>query len=76
MTVLNVSQSDPTWGLIERFLLARIEALKEEAVNLNADPADRERAAVRISEIRVLLNAPKEALAIGLGSAQPQGGSY
>lgn len=76
MSVLNVSVNDPTWQQVESFLKARIESLKEEAVNLNSDPADRERAAVRISEIRVLLNAPREALALGQGAAQQTGGSY
>lgn len=76
MRMLRVSPFDPAWQLVEEYLLDRIEVLKEEAIALGVGAAEREHAAHRIAEIRLLLSAPKEAAALGVGSSNPPGEIY
>ena len=74
--LLVVSPHDPTWQRVEAFVMRRIDELKEEAVNLGLDQRQRDSAAARVAELRVLLRAPAEAAALVAGSAQNSGETY
>lgn len=74
--ILSIDQSSRTWQLVADFVNKRIAVLQESCCALEATPTQREQDAARIHELRTLLQAPKDAVALGRGQTNKPGATY
>jgi hypothetical protein len=76
VTALAVDTLDPTWRLVVAYAEERIRLLSEQAVNLEASDKDRDRAAARVAELRLLQRAPERARQEGEAKTRTHGATY
>lgn len=76
MSELDVDANDPTWRAVCAHVRRRIDELAASAVVLEASDRDRDRAAARVAELRMLLIAPERAKSVALSTRANQGATY
>jgi hypothetical protein len=73
---LVIDQSARTWQLVSAYANERIATLQDACCALGATHSEREQAAARIAELRAMLQAPKDSVAIGQAQMNKPGVTY
>ena len=71
---MDIDANSREWQTVTEFVKARTEELRDRCCALNATAQDRQDAAARIDELRMLLTAPSEARILSDGETEAQGG--
>ncbi len=62
MYEMAVDPNSQTWQAVRKAVLQRIDDLTSEAIDLSRSQDQRQESAVRIDELRLLINGPTETL--------------